>query len=192
MTEQTIVPVETISATIFTLRDQRVILDSDLARLYGVTTKRLNEQVKRNIDRFPADFLYQLTEEEFEECLRSQIATSNVGRGGRRYLPYAFTEHGALMAATILNSPTAVEVSLYVVRAFIQQRAMLATHSELALRLERLERRLQDSFAYQEDRLDDHENQLEQIIETLQHVRSSLTERSTSPQRAIGFRTGNE
>lgn len=136
------VPIEQISSSILFFRGQRVLLDSDLAALYGVTTKRFNEQVRRNLARFPADFMFQLTAEEVTG-LRSQIATSNVGRGGRRYAPYAFTEHGAIMAATILNSPLAVEMSVYVVRAFVQLRDMLASNKELARRLDELERKLQ-------------------------------------------------
>ncbi|WP_203225882.1 ORF6N domain-containing protein [Leptospirillum ferriphilum] len=91
------------------------MLDSDLASLFGVPTKRFNEQIKRNISRFPSDFMFQLTQEEFES-LKSQFATSNEGRGGRRYRPFVFTEHGAIMAATVLNSPLAVEMSVFVVR----------------------------------------------------------------------------
>ncbi len=122
------------------VRGQRVLLDSDLAALYGVTTKRFNEQVKRNRDRFPPDFLLQLTEAE-AESLRSQIATLKTGRGQhRKYTPLAFTEHGAIMAATILNSPRAVEMSVYVVRAFVRLREVLASHAELARKLETLEK----------------------------------------------------
>lgn len=105
---------EAITLRIATVRDQRVIVDADLAALYGVETKRFNEAVKRNLAKFPADFMFQLTAEEFD-ALRSQFATSNEqssGRGGRRYAPRVFTEHGALMAATLLNSPRAVEVSI--------------------------------------------------------------------------------
>jgi hypothetical protein len=123
---------------------RRVLLDSELAELYGVTTKRFNEQVRRNQDRFPADFMIQLTPEE-HEALRSHFATSKntpTGRGGRRYLPYAFTEHGAIMAATILNSPRAVEMSVYVVRAFVKLRELLASNRDLAQKLTRLERSL--------------------------------------------------
>lgn len=130
---------EVIAARIFVARGHRVIIDSDLAGLYGVETKRLNEQVRRNIERFPEDFVFDLTAEEFA-ALRSQSATSK--RGGRRYLPYVFTEHGALQAASILKSPRAVEVSIYVVRAFVQLRAMLAAHKDLAAKLEGLERKL--------------------------------------------------
>lgn len=117
------------------------MLDSDLARLYRVTTKRLNEQVRRNIARFPGDFMFQLTLEEVES-LRSQFATSNKGRGGRRYRPYAFTEHGALMAANVLNSPRAVEMSVYVIRAFVRMRAELTRTQDLARRLAEIEKTL--------------------------------------------------
>jgi ORF6N domain len=129
-----------VASQIRIVRGQRVLLDSDLAALYGVTTKRFNEQVKRNRDRFPADFLLQLTEPE-AVTLRSQIATLKVGRGQhRKYSPSAFTEHGAIMAATILNSPRAIEMSVYVVRAFVKLREVLASHAELARKLETLEK----------------------------------------------------
>lgn len=127
-------PVQDITRAILVLRGQRVILDAELAALYGVTTKRLNEQVRRNRARFPEDCMFRLSAEE-AQALRSQIATSKTpGRGGRRYLPYAFTEHGAIMAATVLNSARAIEVSLYIVRAFVQLRTLLATNRELARR----------------------------------------------------------
>jgi hypothetical protein len=116
-----------------------VILDSDLAALYGASAKRLNEQVKRNAERFPADFAFRLTPAEFE-TLRSQFATSKLERrGGRRTLPTAFTEHGALMAASVLNSPKAVEMSIQVVRAFVRLRHLLASHHQLAAKLDELE-----------------------------------------------------
>jgi len=115
------------------------MLDADLADAYGVPTKRLNEQLRRNKKRFPSDFVFQLNEEEFES-LRSQFATSNKGRGGRRSLPYAFTEHGAVMLASVLNSPTAVEASIIVVRAFVKTRSILALHKDLAKRVEQLAR----------------------------------------------------
>ncbi len=115
------------------------MLDADLAELYGVTTKRLNEQVKRNLDRFPSDFMFQLDDEE-HAALRSQTATSKAGHGGRQYPPYVFTEHGAIMAATVLNSAKAIEMSVFVVRAFVQLREMLSTHKELAEKLDALER----------------------------------------------------
>jgi predicted AAA+ superfamily ATPase len=119
-----------------------VLLDSDLAALYGVTTKRFNEQVRRNRERFPMDFLMQLTDSEAESS-RSQNATLNAGRGHNvKYLPLAFTEHGAIMAATILNSPRAVEMSVYVVRAFVKLRDVLASHADLARKLEIVEKSL--------------------------------------------------
>ena len=169
MADQVIMPVDQIVATILELRGKKVILDSDLARLYGTTTTRLNQAAKRNRDRFPEDFMFQLTSEE-SKILISQIVTSRSGHGGRRKLPYAFTEHGAVMAASVLNTPKAVEVSVYVVRAFVRQRALLASHAELALKLEQLEKKLLVSFTLHEDRLDDHENQLEQIIETIHEM----------------------
>src|SRR5918992_3250577 len=127
------VSIERISQSILILRGQRVLRDSDLAALYGVSTKRFNEQVKRNLARFPADFAFQLSDDE-AESLRSQIATLKTrGRGQhRKYLPYAFTEHGAIMAATILNSPRAVEMSVHVVRAFVQLRDLLSSNRQLA------------------------------------------------------------
>jgi hypothetical protein len=122
-----LIPAEDIACAILVLRGRRVILDADLATRYGVSTKRLNEQIRRNLDRFPADFMFQLTGEEYVG-LRSQIATSkpiSSGRGGRRYLPNVFTEHGAIQAANVLNSPRAVEMGIYVVRAFVQLRELL-------------------------------------------------------------------
>jgi hypothetical protein len=116
------------------------MLDSDLAAIYGVSTIRLNEQFRRNRERFPSDFAYQLTAQEFT-ALRSQFAISK-GRGGRRYLPHVFTEHGAIMLATVLNSPVAIEASVRVVRAFVHLREMLASNKELASKLAELERRL--------------------------------------------------
>jgi phage regulator Rha-like protein len=130
--------VESIADKIYFIRGQRVMLDSDLAEVYSVTTRRLNEQVKRNIERFPEDFMFQLTEQEFES-LRSQIATSNKQRGGRRYFPYVFTEHGAVMLASVLKSQIAIEASIQVVRAFIQMRTVLMLHQDLAERVEELE-----------------------------------------------------
>jgi hypothetical protein len=127
MATTSLVPLENVERTILILRGLRVILDSDLAALYGVPVKRLNEQVKRNADRFPPDFAFQLTREEFAN-LKSQIATSSSAWGGKRKVPTAFTEHGALMAASVLNSPTAVKMSILVVRAFVRFRRILSTN----------------------------------------------------------------
>jgi hypothetical protein len=133
-----VVALDRVESLILSIRGRRVILDSDLARLYGVTTSRLNEQVKRNPDRFPPDFMFRLSRQEFT-ALISQNATSK-GRGGRRKLPYVFTEHGAIMAANVLNSGRAIEVSVYVVRAFVRLREMMGANKEVAAKLGELER----------------------------------------------------
>ncbi len=133
--------IEVIEDKIYLLRGQRIMLDSDLAEVYGVTTKRLNEQVRRNIQRFPSDFVFQLTELEFVSLRnRSQFATSSNKHRGASYRPYAFTEHGAVMLASVLNSATAVEASIIVVRTFVKMRAMLALHQDLADRVNELEK----------------------------------------------------
>ena len=144
-----------IAERIHFIRGQRIVLARDLAELYGVTTYRLNEQVKRNQARFPPDFMFQLSAEEFEG-LRSQFAISKGGRGGQRYLPYAFTEHGAVMVATVLNSKIAIEMSILVVRAFIELREMLREHADLKQRLQAIEARLSKGFA-------EHEQELQEI-----------------------------
>jgi ORF6N domain len=133
---------EQIASAILVLRGHRVLLDVELAALYGVTTKRLNEQVKRNAARFPADFIFRLTQTETVALNRSQNATGSQKHRDPRFAPYAFTEHGAIMAATILSSPRAVEMTVYVVRAFVQLREMLASNRELARRFAQLETRL--------------------------------------------------
>ena len=147
--------------------------------------KRFNEQVKRNIARFPSDFMFQLTAQEFAQ-LRSQIATSSTDRafswGGRRYPPYAFTEHGAIMAATILNSPHAVEVSVYVVRAFVELRSMLTAHKELARKLDELEARV-------EKRLTAHDQAIASILEA---IRELMRPPAPSKRRPIGFVASND
>ena len=141
-----IAPVDRVLSAIHVIRGQRVMLDADLAALYGVSTKRLNEQVRRNRRRFPLDFMFQLTAWEAAN-LRSQIATSRSGHGGRRFRPHAFIEHGAVMLASVLNTPIAVAASLQVVRAFIHLRGLLATHRDLARKLEELERKYDARFA---------------------------------------------
>jgi hypothetical protein len=127
--------------TILLVRGKRVILDSDLAAAYQVPTRVLNQGVRRNLQRFPEDFMFRLRQEEYE-VLRSQTVISKKGRGGRRYLPYAFTEHGAVMAANLLNSDRAIEISVYVVRAFVHLRETRAGHKELAAKIAQLERTL--------------------------------------------------
>jgi len=139
------IPVERIARAILLIRGQKVMLDADLAKLYATSTKRLNEQVRRNRDRFPADFMFQLVKEEWD-FLRSQSATSKPGRGGRRVPPYAFTEHGAIMAANVLNSPRAVQASIQIVRAFIRLRELVVSHEHLARRLDALEQKYDGQF----------------------------------------------
>jgi len=136
-----LIPEGQIERSILMIRGQKVIIDSDLAILYGVETRRLNEQVKRNSDRFPEDFMFRLSAAEFEN-LKSHFAISSAGWGGRRSLPNAFTEHGAIMAASVLNTAKAIEVSVYVVRAFVRIREYLASHKQLAQKLAELERKI--------------------------------------------------
>lgn len=134
-----------VQQRIFTLRGQQVMIDHDLATLYGVESRRLNEQVKRNLERFPAEFRFQLTAQEYDEILRSQIATSSMatssGHGGRRYLPYAFTEQGVAMLSAVLRSATAVQVSIQIMQAFVAMRRLLVSHEPLLQRLDTLEKR---------------------------------------------------
>ena len=137
--------IKDVGSLIITIRNQKVIVDRDLAEIYGVGTRRLNEQVKRNPERFPEDFMFQLTKEEAGFWVRSRSQIAILKRGKNiKYLPYAFTEHGAIMAANVLNSPQAVKISVFVVRAFVKLREMLSTHKELAHKLAALERKLQN------------------------------------------------
>jgi len=140
---ESLIPIERIEQKIYVIRGERVMLDSDLAEIYGVTTKRLNEQVKRNIKRFPEDFMFQLTAEELED-MRSQIATAS--KRNVRFPPYVFTEHGAIMAANVLSSERAVEASVQVVRAFVKLRGLLASNAELAKKFEALEKKYDAQF----------------------------------------------
>ena len=172
-------PQRTIESSIIEIRGSKVILDTDLAAIYGVQTYRFNEAVKRNQDRFPEDFMFQLTKEEVTSLI-SQNAMSKQGRGGRRTLPYAFTEHGAVMAANILKSPRAVQISVFVVRAFVKMRGMLIEQRDLAKKLEDLEERLTE-------RLDIHETA---IVEVLRQVMTLLTPPQNPPikqKKKIGF-----
>jgi len=161
------IPVE---SRILFLRQQKVILDRDLAELYGVPVKRLNEQVKRNQERFPSDFMFQLTAAE-QHSLTLQDAASKKTRGGRRYAPYAFTEHGAIMAATVLNSERAVEMSVFVVRAFVRLREMLSTNQQLASKIDELEQRL-----------DTHDASIQELIEAIREL--------MAPEPATGRKIG--
>jgi hypothetical protein len=173
------VPTERIAERIFIARGHKVILDADLAALYEVPTKRLNEQVKRNADRFPADFMFRLTAAETETLNRSQFATGSQKHRDPRFTPLVFTEHGAIMAATVLSSARAVEVSIYVVRAFVQQREFLASHKDLARELRALEIRVTKKFATQDDTIKD-------IIGTLRELMTP-PDPPAPPKRPIGF-----
>ncbi len=168
-----VVPVAEIEQRILTVRGQKVMFDSDLANLYGVTTKRLNEQVRRNGTRFPPDFMFRLTQEE-AAGLRSHFATSKVGRGGRRYPPSAFTEHGAIMLASVLNTTRAVEVSVYVVRAFVRLREMMVSNKEVAAKFGDLERKVAR-----------HD---EAIRSPVTAIRQLMESPPPAPRRRIGFR----
>ena len=171
------IPIEDIARAIVVLRGRKVLLDAELAVLYGVTTKRFNQQIRRNQERFPPDFMFQLTQAE-HEALRLHFATSNgvdPGRGGRRYLPYVFTEHGAIMAAMVLNSPRAVEMSVYVVRAFVKLREVVSANNVLSRKLDELEQRLTK-------RLDEHDEAIQAILSAIRELMNP-----PRPTRAIGF-----
>ena len=144
MTSEALLPVERIETVIFFLRGERVILDADIAALYAVETKNLIKAVKRNQERFPEDFMFQLTSEEVRR-LRFQFGTSN-GRGGRRYLPYAFTEQGVAMLSGVLRSEQAVKVNVEIMRAFVRLRRMVNEQAELARKLDDLEERYDEQF----------------------------------------------
>jgi hypothetical protein len=169
------VAAEVIQQKIYLIRGHKVMLDRDLAAVYGVQTFRLNEAVKRNIGRFPTDFMFQLTKEE-SEALISQTAISKTGRGGRRTLPYAFTEQGVAMLATVLNSERAVQMSIAIIRVFVKLREMIATHKDLA-------RALDDLQLKQEE----HSEQIAAIIDTINQL---LLPEPVPPKRRIGFNAG--
>jgi hypothetical protein len=166
------VSVQLIERRIYLIRGQKVMIDFDLAELYGVPTKHLNQQVSRNRKRFPEDFMFRLTKEE-AESLRSQIVTSNVGRGGRRYLPRAFTEQGVAMLSTVLNSEQAIEVNIAIMRAFVRLRQMLETNEELNRK-----------FAAVVRKLSTHDKYFRVVFDELK----KLTENPRSPGRQIGFK----
>jgi len=152
---------EKVLKSIIVIRGEKVILDSDLAQLYDVETRRLNEQVRRNIDKFPKDFMFQLTKDEFLN-LKSQIATSSSGWGGRRKPPLVFTEHGALQAANVLNSKIASKMSVFIIRAFVRLREMVMNNGKLAMKVEQLESRVSDHDAILLDLIEE----IKKIIDT--------------------------
>jgi ATP-dependent Clp protease ATP-binding subunit ClpA len=169
-------PIDDVARSIMLLRGQKVILDAELAALYGVTTKRLNEQVKRNRERFPSDFVFQLTRAETEALNRSQIATGSQKHRDPRFPPFAFTQHGAIMVASVVNSATAAEMSVYVVRAFVKLREFLATHQELAHKLDELEERLSKKLA-------SHDEAIAAILSAIRE----FTSPPAVKRRPIGF-----
>jgi hypothetical protein len=164
-----------IEKRILVVRQRQVMLDEDLADLYGVETKRLIEQVKRNIERFPEDFMFQLSKSE-AAALRSQVATSNIGRGGRRYAPYVFTEQGVAMLSGVLRSKRAVAVNIEVMRAFVELRRAATSYAAIEKRLEELER---ETGA----KLGQHDEQLSQIFKSLRQLISP----PPRPKRRVGF-----
>ena len=168
-----LVPEKKILRVIMVIRGEKVILDSDLAELYGVETRRLNEQVRRNIDKFPEDFMFQLTKEEFDN-LKSQFATSSSGWGGRRKPPLVFTEHGALQAANVLSSKQANKMSVFIVRTFIRLRTMALTNEKLSRKVDQLEKRVSNH-----DKI---------LIELVREIRKMIdTPTPIGKRKSIGF-----
>ena len=174
MTEQMIIPDERLLTKIYLIRGQKVMLDRDLAELYGVETKRLKEQVKRNIKRFPGDFMFEMNESELK-ILRSQFATSSQKWGGSRYLPMAFTEHGVLMLSSVLSSERAIEVNIRIMRLFNQMREMIRSHKDLVTELESLR-----------DKINSQDERIELVFDYLTKL---VTKQETEPERVkIGFK----
>lgn len=168
--KQTIIPAQRIEQAILLVRGQRVMLDADLASLYGVTTKRLNEQVKRNKDRFPSDFMFKLTDGEKAEVVANCDHLQRLKFSPA--LPYAFTEHGAIMVASVLNTQRAIEVSVYVVRAFVKLREVLGTHKAVARKLAELE-----------SRIDAHDRHITTLFEAIRQLMAP----PEKPRKRIGF-----
>nr|WP_285059870.1 ORF6N domain-containing protein [Pedobacter ginsengisoli] len=151
-------------------------VDSDLAELYGIETKRMNEQVRRNLDRFPKDFMFQLNHEE-SDFLRSQFATSKTGRGGRTYLPYAFTEHGVLMLSSVLNSKQAIQINIHIMRVYVRLRELLLAHKDVFVRIEQFEKQMIKQ---------------DQKIEVLFTYLNKFMDKVDGPKEQIGFKVGKE
>ena len=169
--ELALVPIEVIISKILLVRGEKILLDRDLAELYGVETGALNRAVKRNLQRFPKDFMFQITGED-AECLRCQNGISKPGRGGRRYLPYAFTEQGVAMLSSVLNSRRAIEVNIAIMRAFVQLRKMIASHDKLARKLAELEQHLEG-----------HDEHIQVIFEAIKQLMAP----TEKPKKKIGF-----
>ena len=169
------IPIEIITQKIFLIRGHKVMLDKDLAKLYGVTTFNFNKAVKRNLERFPEDFMFRLTPKELESLI-FQIGISKAGRGGSRHLPYVFTEQGVAMLSSVLRSKRAIRVNIQIMRTFVQLKAFLLTHNELSRRLESLERKFGD-----------HDEKIQLIFEAIKKL---LEPPPGKPKRQIGFRAG--
>lgn len=178
MKSETIIPAERIQRAIYLVRSEKVMLDADLAALYGVETGALKRAVKRNADRFPPDFLFELTAEEAAH-LRCQIGISCLQHGGSRYLPYAFTEQGVAMLSSVLRSPRAVQVNIAIMRAFVQLRQILGSHAELARKLSELERRIEG-----------HDEGIRSIFEAIRQIMAPPA--ADQPSREIGFHVKEE
>lgn len=176
MTKKIAIPDEVVISKIYLIRNHKVMLDIDLAELYQVETGRLNEQVKRNADRFPEDFMFQLTNEEWES-LRSQFAISKKGRGGRRYAPFAFSEHGVLMLSSVLNSERAIQVNIQIMRIYSKLKGMIMDHKDILLKLEKLE-----------GKVSKHDENFKVVFDYLRELLNPKTE----PLRKIGFKRKEE
>ncbi|OFY69745.1 MAG: DNA-binding protein [Bacteroidetes bacterium RIFCSPLOWO2_12_FULL_37_12] len=172
MSNEIIIPQEVILSKIYEIRSVKVMLDRDLAELYGVETKYLKRQVKRNIERFPEDFMFALNEQEFKEW-RSQFVTSNKDKMGLRYAPYAFTEDGVAQLSTVLNSQRAINVNLQIIRLFSRMRKMLLTHKDLLIEMEKIRKKISG----QDEKIDLIFNYLKQFIKEQE-----------TPRRKIGYR----
>lgn len=180
---KTVSPSRPVENLIHIIRGQKVMLDSDLAQLYEVQTGQLNRAVKRNLSRFPDDLMFQLSEEE-DESLRCQSGISNKGRGGKRYLSHAFTEHGVVMLSSVLNSERAVQVNLMIIRAFVRMRELIAYNKDIAARVEKLERSHERTASV-----------IEVLVEDIDRLAHEVKEMKALPpvtKRRIGFRLGND
>ena len=173
MVNEVSIPEETVIEKIYMIRGKKVMLDRDLAKLYGVQTKRLKEQVRRNIDRFPEDFMFELSKEELENW-RSQFATSNKEIMGLRIPPFAFSEFGVLMLSNVLNSKNAIKISIQIIRVFTRMREMLLTHKDLLLKIEQFEKRM--------------DNQDKSIKQLFYYLKQLIQDKENPPRNPIGFK----
>jgi hypothetical protein len=171
------IPDEVVMTKIYLIRDQKVMLDSDLAQLYGVSTGNLNLAVKRNNERFPADFMFQLSHQEFQDLILQSAISKNPGRGGTRKRPYAFTEQGVSMLSSVLNSETAIRVNIQIIRVFTRMRALILTHKDILLQLEKIEKKLTS-----------HDEGIALIFGYLKQ----LLKPQQPPRRKIGYRRKDE